>query len=215
MKKKFLAQWLPSVVFGVLSLIFAVVYTCIQTERVYTVYLQLLFGIFAPLVFPLLGLITKKNYPPVLSVILGLLVFWGIHLGKAANLYAYIPHYDKVLHTNFGLLGAAMFYALLLRWGGEKLNPAGMIITVIAATLGMGAVWEFIEYFCGMLVNEDPQMVWGFVNQIIAAGGEHVVNPISDTIQDLIVTVLGSCVFVILYLADMCFGGKVTKKLFI
>lgn len=211
---RFAADWLPSVVFAALALVFGVVYACIPGEKVYTVYLQLLGGAVAPFVFPVWGVLTKKRVPPVLAVIVGCLVFFGIHLGKAANFYVYVPHYDKVLHTNFGLVGAALVYTLLVCWGGENLKPAGMIIIVVLAVLGLGAAWELVEYFCGMFFNEDPQNVWAAVDKILAAGGDKVINPLWDTMQDLLVTILGSCLFFIAYLTDRAFGGKLFKKIF-
>lgn len=214
MKSAFARQWLPSVIFAGLGLIFTLIYTFVFSGAQATVYLQIVLGIAGLFIFPVWGAIVKKPFAPALSIIVGLLVFFGIYLGKASDMYSYIPHYDKVLHTNFGLVGAGMVYALLMRWHGDKLNPAGLIVIVILATLGMGAVWEFIEFYGGMLTGEDPQLVWGAVNEIINAGGERVINPITDTIDDMLVTVMGSAVFIILYLLDKAFGGKVFKKLF-
>lgn len=199
-------------VFGGLAVVFTIVYA-VTDGSLATVYLQLLGGIAATLVFPVIGLITKKPFSISLSVLVGCLVFFGIHLGKAANLYEYVPQYDKILHTNFGIVGSAMIYALLLRWNGDKLARIGLILIIFCAVMGMGALWEIVEYICAIATGEDPQVVWPAVDAAIQAG-QRCGNPVEDTMWDLIVTAIGSVVFMIFYFIDGHFGGKACKFLF-
>lgn len=211
MNKKFL-PWLPTAVFGVLTVFFTVYYA-VTDGSLATVYMQLAVCLFVPAVFPVLGIVTKKPFPAALSWLAGYLVVVGIYFAKTMHFYSFVPSYDKFLHTNFGLVGSAMLYALLLRWGGGKLAPLGQILLVVLGVLGIGAIWEIMEFVGAALSGEDPQLVWGAVDAAIAAG-ERAANPVTDTMQDLIVTAIGSAVFICLYLADACFGGKVLKKLF-
>lgn len=213
--KKFVLQWVPSLTFAALSVVFGIVYTFTKPEPALTVYLQLIGGAVACVLFPVAGLVLKRDFPPLYTIVVGLLVFFGIYFGKAADMYTHIPHYDKFLHTNFGLLGAVTVYAFIQRWGGGKMNFAGTLILCILATLGLGAIWEIFEYYCSVFVaGEDPQGVWLAVQQIIAAGGEKVVNPLDDTIGDLMVTLIGSSIFCIICITDKCFGEKFLKKLY-
>lgn len=217
MNKK-LKIWLPTVIFGVLTIIFAVIYG-VTDNSLKTVYIQLALCLFVPAIFPVLGIITKKPFPLALTIMACYLVVVGIYFAKALNFYSFVPEYDKFLHTGFGLIGSAMVYALLMRWGGDKLSPAGTVIIVFLATLGIGAIWEIIEYVCALITHEDPQRVLGILKKIVELGNieeawKQGLNPLQDTIWDLIVTVIGSAVFLIFYTVDRALGGKLCKKLF-
>ena len=217
MNKK-LKPWLPTIIFGVLTIIFAVIYG-VTDNSLKTVYIQLALCLFVPAIFPVLGIITKKPYPMALTIMACYLVVVGIYFAKALNFYAFIPEYDKFLHTGFGLIGSAMMYTLLMRWGGDKLSPAGVVIIVFLGTLGVGAIWEIIEYVGSIITGEDPQRVLGILEKIMAVGNvqeawKQGLNPLQDTIWDLIVTVIGSAVFLIFYIVDRIFGGKLCRKMF-
>lgn len=214
MKNKKLVPWIPTIVTLIITVPFAIYYAVFGDGRVST-YLEILAGALASAIFPVLGIITKKHYSLSLSVCVSILCILGIHFAKALNVYGYWQRYDIFLHTNFGLVGSAMLYALLLRWRGDKMNKEGQIIFILLGVLGVGALWEILEYTCSMFTGEDPQRCWGAVRDIIAAGGERVINPLYDTMQDLIVTGIGSAVFFIgYYIDDFCFKGKIYKKLF-
>ena len=216
MKK--LKIWLPTIIFGVLTVILAVIYG-VTDNSLKTVYIQLALCLFVPAIFPVLGIITKKPFPLSLTLMACYLMVVGIYFAKALDFYSFIPAYDKFLHTGFGLIGSAMVYTLLMRWGGDKLAPAGIVIVVFLGVLGVGAIWEIIEYVGSVITHEDPQRVLGVLNKIMEVGSvekawEQGLNPLDDTIWDLIVTVIGSTVFIIFYIVDRIFGGKLCKKLF-
>ena len=133
------------------------------------------------------GIITKRPFPIALTVMACYLAVAGIFFAKALNFYAFVPQYDKFLHTGFGLVGSAMIYILLMRWGGEKLSPAGVVIIVFLGALGVGAIWEIIEYVCAVFTHEDPRRVLGILKKIIEVGDaeqawKQGLNPIDDTI---------------------------------
>lgn len=217
MNKK-LKIWLPTIIFGVLTVVFGIIYG-VTDNRLKTVYIQLALCLFVPAIFPVLGIITKKPFPMSLTIMACYLVVVGIYFAKALNFYGFVPEYDKFLHTGFGLVGSAMIYTLLVRWGGEKLSPAGIVVIVFLGTLGVGAIWEIIEYVGALITHEDPQRVLGVLEKIMAVGDvqkawQQGLNPLDDTIWDLIVTVIGSAVFLIFYIVDRVLGGKLCKKLF-
>ncbi len=217
MNKK-LKLWLPTIIFGVLTVFFAVYYG-LTDNRLKTVYIQLALCLFVPAIFPVLGIITKKPFPVALTILSCYLVVVGIYFAKAMNFYGFVPEYDKFLHTGFGLVGSAMVYTLLMRWGGDKLSPAGIAIIVFLGVMGIGSIWEIIEYVCSKITHEDPQRVLGVLEKIAAAGSiqeawKQGINPLEDTMWDLIVTVIGSAVFIIFYVIDRVCGGKLCKKLF-
>ena len=218
MNKK-LKIWLPTIIFGVLTIIFAIIYA-VTDNRLKTVYIQLALCLFVPAIFPVLGIITKRPFPLALTIMACYLVVVGIYFAKALNFYGFLSEYDKFLHTGFGLIGSAMIYTLLMRWGGDKLSPAGIVIIVFLGVLGIGAIWEIIEYVCSLITHEDPQRVLRILDKILEVGNaekawEQGLNPLDDTIWDLIVTVIGSAVFLIFYIVDRAaLGGKLCKKMF-
>lgn len=212
MKLKKLIPWIPSLVSLALGVVFTIVYA-VTDGSVGNVYAQLLIGAAVPFVFPIWGAISKKPMSLSLSIMTAILVFLGIHLAKAAHMYSYWPRFDRLLHTNFGLMGSAMIYALFLRWNGDKMHPVGMVLAVFLSVLGVGALWEILEYVCSLFTGEDPQGAWGVIDAAIREGARGK-NPLYDTIWDLAVTCFGSFAFIAFYVIDRIFGGKACKVLF-
>lgn len=212
MKRK-ITPWIPTIATLIITVPFAVYYAVFGDGRIST-YLEILAGALAAAIFPVLGVITKKHFSLSLSVCVAILCVLGIHFAKALNVYGYWSRYDILLHTNFGLVGSAMLYALLLRWQGDKMEGAGQLIFIFLAVLGLGALWEILEYSCSMFTGEDPQRCWGVVEEAIATGQKGM-NPLYDTTQDLVVTAIGSAVFFIgYYIDEFFFKGRIYKKLF-
>ncbi len=212
MNNKKLSPWLPTIIFGAATVV-SIIYYAASGGRQATSYLQLAIALVVPAIVPVFGIITKKPYPPALSIIFGVLVLLGLDFAKAFRFYSFFPEYDKVLHTVFGLVGSAIIYMFILRWGGDKMSDVGIMLLVFLGVMGLGAIWEMIEYYCSFIPGEDPQGVWGVIDAAISSG-ERGLNPLYDTIEDLFVTVIGSFAFIICYLADKLRGGKIFKKLF-
>lgn len=193
MKKK-VFELLPSIIFGVLGLVFIIIYSVIG-ERQTVVYMQLVCGIILSFFFPIIGWITKNHFPTAFTWVVGGFIFFALYIAKGIDGYALIPYYDKILHTVFGLVGAVLVYVLFMRWNGEKMGTAGKIFFIVLATMGLGGLWEIFEYICSICFDVDPQLV----ESSMASG----INPIYDTMMDLIVTLIGSAVFTVIYLADI------------
>lgn len=212
MKNKKLRPWFPAILFAAIGLVMFIVNCFLHEITVLTV-LQFFSCMAAPFAVPVLGVIAKKEFSPSLTFNLGVLVVFGIYVERVFDVYAYFTAYDKLLHTNFGFIGAAIVYALLLRWKGDKMTTAGVIVTLILVCLGLGAVWELFEYSSALFTHQDPQRWMEAVNASIAAG-KIVANPMTDTMEDMLVTVIGASAFCILYLVDARFGIKVFPKWF-
>lgn len=212
MKNTKLKHWVPTFAFGVVTVV-AIIYYAACGGRQFTVYLQLAIALIVPAIVPLLGIITKKPFPLATSLMVGLLVVFGLDCAKSFGFYSFIPEYDKFLHSFFGLAGSVIIYIFVLRWNGGKLKPVGIMLLVFLGVMGLGAIWEVIEYYCSFIPGEDPQGVWGVIDTAIATG-ERGINPMYDTVEDLLVTMIGSAAFILWYLVDGYFGGKAFKKLF-
>ncbi len=212
MKNAKLRAWFPSIIFAAVGLVMFVINSFLHGVTVLLV-LQFFSCMAVPFLFPVLGAIAKREFSPSLSFNLGLLIFVGIYIERVFSIYSFFPSYDKILHTNFGFIGTAMVYSLLLRWNGEKMTNAGVILVLMLSVLGIGGAWEIFEFSSAIFTLEDPQIWRETVNASIAAG-EIVGNPLTDTVQDMMVTVIGSAVFCIIYLADCAAGGKYFKKFY-
>lgn len=213
MKNKKMSVWIPTIVTFVLTVLCAIYYT-IFGARLVSTYLQIAVGVLVPAIFPVLGLITKRQYAISLPITCAVLVVLGIHFAKALDFYSFVPSYDKLLHTNFGLMGSAMLYTLLLRWKGDKMPLFAQMLFVFLGILGVGALWEILEYVCSLFTGEDPQRCWVVVKEAIETG-ELGINPVRDTVQDLTVTAIGSAIFYLCYFLDkFCSHGKLYDKLF-
>lgn len=209
---KKLRPWLPSVILAVFGLIMMIVYVCRFGADTISI-LQFAACIAVPFFIPVLGLLTKREFSPMLSLNLGLLVIFGVYVERVFDVYSYFSGYDKVLHTNFGFIGTAMMYSLLLRWKGDKMSDAGVLAVLILSVLGLGGAWEIFEYTSAMFTGQDPQVWSGVVSDSIEAG--YIAgNPMTDTMGDLMVTVIGSSAFCIFYLIDKTFGKNIFKKLY-
>ncbi len=212
MKYNKIMQWVLPAIFAVIGLIMFIIYVCLHDIVPLTV-LQFFSCMAVPFIVPVLGLIVKREFSLSLTFNLGVLIFFGIYVERVFGVYSRFPAYDKILHTNFGLIGAAMVYALLLRWRGDKMTHAGVIFTLIMVALGLGGAWELFEYSSALFTGQDPQVWHAVVNSSIEAG-EIVGNPMKDTMEDMLVTLIGASAFCILYLVDVCTGCNLFKKFF-
>lgn len=204
--------WLPPIFFTAVGIVMFIVYLC-RFEFDAVIVMQYIAGFAVPFAIPLIGLAVKREFSPLLTINVGLLVFFGIYIEKTFDVYAIFSGYDKVLHTNFGFIGTAIVFTLMLRWGGDKMNDAGVLFTLILSVLGLGAAWEFFEYIGTWFTHRDLQQ-WMWVVEESIEAGYIAGNPLDDTIGDLIVTVIGSSAFCILYIVDGTFGKKIFKKLY-
>lgn len=212
MKNDKLRPWLPSVIFAAIGLLMFVITVCIRGITL-LLCLQFFSCMAAPFAIPVLGLITKREFSPSLSFNLGLLVLFGLYAERLFDIYVRFAAYDKLLHTNFGFIGTAIMYSLMLRWKGDKMSGAGVVVMLMLCVLGLGGAWELFEYSTALFTMQDPQVWHEMVNASIAAG-EIVGNPLKDTMQDMMVTVIGSAAFCILYMVDAVTGAGCFKKFF-
>lgn len=158
-----------------------------------------------PLILPVWGKITKKDFPPALGFLIAFHIFLSIDLGNAMNFYDLIPVWDLLLHGFFGFVGCVTAAVFLIRWNGDKMTSWGFMLTAAFFTLGFGAVWEIFEYCCDIIMNTDIQRV----QESIAAGK----SPLADTMEDLIITLAGIAVFFITAVADKFLNKRLSSLL--
>ena len=102
-------------------------------------------------------------------------------VGEGFRLYDSFPYYDKILHFS-NSIGIAIFvfiagYALFFA-ARPNVNMNFAALFVFFTALGIGALWEVIEYL--------GDKIFGFQSQ-----GSPVDDPLTDTMKDLIYDMLG------------------------
>lgn len=206
MKRKNIIEWIPSLISMVLAIGSAIAYTFVAKPPLLIYYLQIFGAALAPIIVPLYGLLTKKKLPTIVGFLLSIHIFISVDLGNALDFYHLIPLWDKILHTFFGILGAVIVSILLVRWRGDRLKPICFYIVVTLAVLGLGACWEIFEYACDTLLGNDAQR-W----HVLLEQGK---SPMTDTMWDLIVTLIGSLIYAIVMTFDKIRGGKIAKIIY-
>lgn len=116
-----------------------------------------------------------------------LFVFMAHFLGATIELYNKINYFDKVTHTLSGVLtGYLSLFLLFLMNKYNKNEKIFNIIYIIIFTLAVAAFWEIFEYSANILFGGDAQRVQ--------------LTGVNDTMQDIIVALLGSIMVVVIYL---------------
>lgn len=204
-KRNEILKWLPAAGSMTLAVITAIIYSFISDEIIVLTYFQIFCSALVPLILPVWGKITKKDFPPALGFLIAFHIFLSIDLGNAMNFYDLIPVWDLLLHGFFGFVGCVTAAVFLIRWNGDKMTSWGFMLTAAFFTLGFGAVWEIFEYCCDIIMNTDIQCV----QESIAAGK----SPLADTMEDLIITLAGIAVFFIVAVADKFLNKRLSSLL--
>ena len=122
-----------------------------------------------------------KSLPIEFEVILFVMVILQFVIGETLNFYENVPYFDKFVHFTLpfflGYIASIIAYTMhtngLLRTG-----PISTLFVTVIFTLGIGAIWEIFEYLCDVFLGTYLQ-------------GSITADPITDTMNDLIVDFLG------------------------
>ena len=123
------------------------------------------------------------TWPFEVELVLLWLLVAHLTLGRLLGLYARIAYFDKALHfTDSALIGFVAFLAVYLAHYVRHERPHPWIdrIAIVIATLGLGALWEIVEFI------EDH---FG-----MHAQGSPTLGPLADTMWDLIADGIGGII---------------------
>lgn len=151
---------------------------------------------------PLLARTSLGNLP----VELELAALWGavgdMTLGRLLGLYSGTVWFDKVLHFGnsllIGLLAFLIVYALQLT-GRLSTSAVANAVAIVLLALGVGALWEIVEYGADALFREGAQ-------------GSPVMAPLDDTMWDLILDGAGGAVGGTLGAAYIRFSQRTARR---
>lgn len=136
----------------------------------------------------LLNFFLKKKIPESMLCLFLTFVFCGHFLGSVLDFYGKIYWYDKLTHFVSGILTALLSFFLLLSFRQYGKNKAYDVFFLIATTALVAVSWECIEYTTDILFQKDAQNV--------------LTTGVNDTMQDMIVALLGSILVSVCYLYE-------------
>lgn len=143
-----------------------------------------------------------KAIPLEFELILFAMVVLQLVIGETLNFYDNVHYFDKFVHFMLPFfLGfiATMFAYTLRATGALKVGLAPTMFVVFMTTLGIGAIWEIIEYLADVFLGTYLQ-------------GSHTASPLVDTMNDLIVDTLGGVFGALLTLFFIRRDGKDKKS---
>jgi hypothetical protein len=192
MKK--LKDFLPFIC-SILCALGGLIYYIFRVESVtYFVILEIVLCPFLTLLIPLYNKIRKRNIPFLLNVIVATHIFLAVDLGTACGFYNLFQYYDVIVHGLFGLVGGLFLYTYCVYYLDNQTHKAFILVIVFLCVMGLAGLWEIFEYLCDLVFNGDAQRV----QESIALGK----SPISDTMEDIMITAVGVLVFYLILLID-------------
>ena len=125
-----------------------------------------------------INVINKKHkVDDKINLIYIIFIILAHFMGVILNLYDKILYYDKFVHFLFGMVSTYILINLI--------NIKCKKIIVINITMFLATMWEMYEYLCSILFKVDPQ--------------NNLTTGVHDTMQDLIVALIGSIIVSIIY----------------
>lgn len=169
------------------------------------------------LVIPVLNRICKIRIPFGFNIAVAAFAFLAIDGAAVLNLYGLVPHFDKVLHTSFGVVGGLGVFIFMLYGKGEKLKPWAFFIAVFLGVMGLAALWEVYEYTASAITGGNVQN-WkpdfGAVGDMTVNEFFKTYDPLWDTIWDMIVAAIGVMLFFGIILIDKLCGYKMCRRIY-
>lgn len=122
-----------------------------------------------------------KSLPIEFEVILFVMVILQFVVGETLNFYENVPYFDKFVHFTLpfflGYIASIIAYTMHVN-GLLRTGPVSTLFITVMFTLGIGSIWEIFEYLCDVFLGTYFQ-------------GSLTASPIVDTMNDLIVDLLG------------------------
>ena len=105
-------------------------------------------------------------------------------MGVILNLYDKVLYFDKFVHFLFGIVCSYIVFSII-----NISNKYYKMIIVILITIFLATMWEVYEYIASIIFNIDPQ--------------NNLTTGVNDTMQDIIVALIGTLLFNLLCLRSV------------
>jgi len=171
---------------------------------------------------PFLRVRFRFQTPAFLQIVIAVFIMAHCVLGEIYLFYQRIPYYDKILHITAGMviaiLGFSVVYGFAKNESGHvRLSPFFIGLFSFCFALALLTLWEVFEYGMDALFGMNMQR-WqaffeqsdGALTQIEVDGTPYYITQtprgaLLDTMEDLIIGILGAAVFSV-------FGALWVKK---
>lgn len=205
--------------------------------------LALLCGVLVTICYNVAEYLVGLSFAAVPTVLLTLVLVGGLVLGPGLDFYFRFPQWDTVLHTASGFLFAAFGYAFADMIVSDEVahRKAVCVACGISFSLALALLWEMFEYagtsFLGMDMQEDT-IIYNIRSFLLAGSHNDIVEldnitqtviyygngqqwvidgyldvGLQDTLDDMLVCLIGSLVLPVALAVSAAFGGKLDKYL--
>ena len=140
--------------------------------------------------------------PWVLSIVIVLFCFSSLILGDGMDLYGRFPWWDKLLHAESGFMLSmiALWLIHVIMADNDKyiyFNKWFLCLFLVMFSLGLGALWEIIEYTYDSLMGTNTQQFMATTTgSLITAEDQPLCGheALGDTLHDLILDLTGALI---------------------
>lgn len=216
-KKQRLTDFIPFLATVVLSIVCVFVYFFAFRKNYYLDVVKAVMVPVCALVIPVINLIFKIRIPFAFNIAVAAFAFCGLDLASVLCFYDFVPYFDKMLHTAFGIVGAFGVMMALLYGKGERMKPWCFFLAILLGVLGLAALWEIFEYTVSAITGADLQR-WApdlaEVGTMTVEDFFKTYNPLWDTIWDIIVAFIGVILFFGIILIDKFCKYRMCKSIY-
>jgi hypothetical protein len=136
--------------------------------------------------FFMVGLV--RFFPLELEILLFIMVFIQFVLGEIQGLYYTQPLFDKFVHLTIPFLISILAFLIvyvMYKTGKLKVSRIAISILVLLIAMGIGGIWEVIEYAIEFLRKN-------YFHNWVVFQGSLIEDPYTDTMNDLVADLIGS-----------------------
>lgn len=136
--------------------------------------------------FFMIGLV--RFFPIEIEILLFIMVFIQFVLGEINGLYYKQPLFDKFVHLSIPFLISILAFLIvyvMYRTGRLKVSPVAISILVFLIAMGIGGIWEVVEYAIEFLRKN-------YFHNWVVFQGSLVEDAYTDTMNDLVADMIGS-----------------------
>lgn len=178
--------YLPAFITLILTAITFVIYTTVMTDQRMSTYLAILAIAPTPFIFTFFNRKFQLGLPKYLIILMCSHAVMSVDMGTTLGLYWRLTWWDSLVHCYFGFLACAVLYNLYFHFRDGKPNLIEYIV-ILLLVVSFAALWEVYEFFASKIFQSDMQDIIYLL--------ERGMNPLTDTIFDIMVATLGALVF--------------------
>ena len=159
---------------------------------------------FAMVIPYIVEIIFKRRFGNIALLGYSIFVFVSAYIGSATGIFKSDEFFDKICHTSFGYFGCYIGLMLGSHIVNKKEHPWHMAIICFLFVMAGASLWEIFEFSGDVLLGGTAQ-------------GTPIdgITPVTDTMLDIVLALLGCTVFQIQYMFHVFLGKDLLIDTFI